>query len=136
MSAALYPTPTRLDLLAAIARGELDGQARNWYDRDGRQRTVAVRAMQREGWVAPGDPPPAGRITAATMAAGRSVLTSAGRCCRCGSTSLHITVCEHVIEDSATEAARWHYGAETSDRRSPVSLGLEQALCATCWSRL
>jgi hypothetical protein len=134
----LYPTPTRLDLLGAIARGEVDGQARSWWDHDGRKRTTQVREMQREHWVAPGEPPPAGRIVAATEAPGRSVLTAAGRCCHCGSKQLHITVCEHVLQDVTTEAARWYDGAEGEQVQvvCPDPGCPAQALCEACWRRL
>lgn len=92
MTAALHPTPTRVQLLADVAAGRVTGQARQWWHADGTKVTAAIREQQRAGWVAPGEPPCAtdrpSTATAHPTPAGRAVLSAAGRCGSCGASTV------------------------------------------------
>lgn|SRR5512142_396209 len=76
--------PTRIEILAACARSEVDGQALQWWLKSGAKVTAAVGRMQARGLIAPADSPPAGRVTAQLTTAGRDALAAAGRCRDCG----------------------------------------------------
>jgi len=128
------PSPRDLDVLAAVARGEVTGQALHWYRGTADRVSCIVSRLQRRKLVADVDPPAAGRVVAETTADGRSALTAAGRCCLCGYEACHVGVCEHMLggdpDDEATldqSAREWWCG----DPACPV-----QQLCGDCWSNL
>lgn len=131
-------TPTRLDLLAAVARGRVYREAHQWWRGVQEVRiTCRLKPLLDAHLVVAGREVRPGKVLAETTVAGRSALTRAGRCCRCGSDVLAVEACEHLVLPAGR--GPWSGLIRTAGGGTWGSCADDcpmQVLCGPCWDAL